>query len=89
MKIALYIEDGLHQIVLTPASEHERSILRLLTSKEHALEINHGSFYECRGGWVRFAYAGYRGEDNDSAMIVLRRKPEALPGGSVDSEVEP
>lgn len=79
MKIALYIADGLHQLVLTPESEHERNMLGLLRDKQHDLSIEHGSFYECQGGWMRHAYSGYRGDSNDSTMLVMRKKASDRP----------
>lgn len=66
MKIALYIEDGLEQIVLTPESETEKGIVGKLHDGSRALSIQRGSFYECRGGWVR------QSQNDDSTMIVLR-----------------
>lgn len=86
MKIALYIEDGLEQIVLTPESETEKLLLRKLDAADRDLTIHHGSFYECRGGWLRHqasfhgTYDGERKSD-DSTMLVLRPKPPVEPGG--------
>lgn len=80
MKIALYIEDGLEQIVLTPEGETETAILGKLSDGSRDLSIVRGSFYECRGGWVRHkrtwtdSVYGGSGEDS-STMIVLRPKP--------------
>jgi hypothetical protein len=78
MKIALYIEDGLEQIVLTPESETEKNILGKLHDGTRSLSIKRGSFYGCQGGWVRqqpIAY-GFPGVPQDredaSTMIVLR-----------------
>lgn len=53
MKIALYIEDGLEQIVLTPTTASERSILNRLHDGTRQLAIRRGAFYECKGGWTR------------------------------------
>jgi hypothetical protein len=78
MKIALYIEDGLEQIVLTPESTTEKGILGKLHDGSRSLNIVKGSFYDCRGGWKRYGQhyqsAMYGGsESNDeSTMIVLR-----------------
>ena len=57
MKIALYIEDGLEQIVLTPESDTEKGILEKLDDDSRELSIKHGSFYECQGGWTRHRQA--------------------------------
>lgn len=68
MKIALYIEDGLEQIVLTPESDTERGIIGKLHDGSREITIKKGSFYECQGGWVR------QSKNEDSALIVLRAK---------------
>lgn len=71
MKIALYIEEGLEQIVLTPQSPTEKDILRKMHDGTRSFELKRGSFYACRGGWVR------NGSDDDSTMIVLQQVPAA------------
>lgn len=68
MKIALYIEDGLEQIVLTPDSDTEAAILKKLDDGSRELSIKSGSFYACQGGWMR------QGSDDKSTMIVLRKR---------------
>lgn len=74
MKIALYIADGVEQIVLTPEGKTEKDILGKLHDGSRSLSIKRGSFYECRGGWVRQST-----NDDDSTMIVLRPdNPAAL-----------
>lgn len=65
MKIALYIEDGREQIVLTPTTETECGILGGLTNGRRKLTIKQGSFYSCMGGWTR------HGSDDQSTIIVL------------------
>lgn len=67
MKIALYIEDGLEQIALTPEGETEKSILGKLTDGSRQLSIKRGQFYACVGGWVR-----HSDHPEDSVMIILR-----------------
>lgn len=82
MKIALYIEDGLEQIVLTPDSETEANILKKLHDGTRELGIHTGSFYGCRGGWTRWKQPGSAYgtmPEDESTMIVLRRKPEGEP----------
>ncbi len=66
MKIALYIEDGLEQIVLTPETDTEKGIVGKLHDGSRTLEIHKGTFYRCQGGWVR------QDGGPDSTMIVLR-----------------
>jgi hypothetical protein len=69
MKIALYIEDGREQIILTPQSDHEKAILgKLQDMYEGArseLTIKRGEFYACQGGWTR------HGTRDESTIIVL------------------
>lgn len=66
MKIALYIEDGLEQLVLTPEGQHEKSLLGLLSSGRRELSIRQGQFFENVAGYVR------QGSSPESTMIVLR-----------------
>jgi len=47
MKTAIYIEDGVVQLVVTPESEFEKNALT--SFMEHDI----GVFYDCRGGWAR------------------------------------
>ena len=82
MKIALYIEDGLEQIVLTPESDTERAILGKLHGCDRELTIKQGAFYECRGGWTRHAELTWAGgvysppepRNDESTIIVMRAK---------------
>lgn len=69
MKIALYIQDGLEQIVLTPEGATEKAILGKLHDGSRTLSILKGSFYACQGGWVR------QSANDESTMIVLREVP--------------
>jgi hypothetical protein len=80
MKIALYIEDGLEQIVLTPESETEKAILGKIHDGSRSITLKRGSFYECRGGYERYEpqWQSYvydwrgSGSRDESTMIVLR-----------------
>jgi hypothetical protein len=73
MKVALYIEDGLEQIVLTPENDTERMVLAKLDGSHRSIEIAHGGFYLCQGGWVRHSPYAERSSDK-STMIILRQK---------------
>ncbi len=55
MKTAIYIEDGVVQLVITPESDFEKSTLGMLVNDDGKVEAKmyRGSFYDCRGGWVR------------------------------------
>lgn len=81
MKIALYVEDGLEQIVLTPESEAEEDILSKIHDDSRELSIKRGEFYGCRGGYTRwkkqYNSPYYSDQPNDeSTIIVLRRRAE-------------
>lgn len=76
MKIALYIEDGLEQIVLTPTSDTEKAILEKIHDGSRQMSLKRGEFYGCRGGWTRhkkqylLPYGGDEPND-ESTMIIL------------------
>lgn len=53
MKTAIYIEDGRTQLVLTPENDWEKSVVSAIELGSQNVSIQRGSFYECRGGWVR------------------------------------
>jgi hypothetical protein len=81
MKIALYIEDGLEQIVLTPTSDTEEAILEKIHDGSRQLSIKRGEFYGCAGGWTRqkkrYNSPYYSDEPNDkSTMIILQPAPD-------------
>lgn len=73
MKIAFYMQDGLEQLVFTPESDTEKAMLGKLHDGTRELSVLKGSFYECRGGWVRHVYDDYGHQSDDqSTMLVLR-----------------
>jgi hypothetical protein len=53
MKTAIYIEDGVTQLVLTPENDFEKDVVSKIGQGEQEVNIYNGSFYECRGGWNR------------------------------------
>jgi hypothetical protein len=78
MKIALYIEDGYEQIVLTPETETEKAIVGKLLDATRELTVRRGAFYHCQGGWLRQrepygAFHQYgKQPDDESLMLCLR-----------------
>lgn len=83
MKIALYIEDGLEQIVLTPEGATEKAILGKLSDGSRELSIKRGEFYACAGGWTR------HGRTDESTMIILTPRESddvVLPTGAAFGE---
>ena len=53
MKTAIYIEDRIVQLVVTPESEFEKNALTSFENKPLEVKIFSGTFYDCRGGWTR------------------------------------
>jgi len=76
MKVALYIDEGVEQIVLTPETASETAILGKLHDGDRDLTIARGGFYECQGGWVR------QSASPNSSMLVLRPRIAPNPEGS-------
>ena len=77
MKIALYIEDGIEQIVLTPQTEIEKNILSKFDSN-HIVKKYRGEFYGCTGGWTRWNQSNnyiMNDEIGDKSLIFVI-KPE-------------
>lgn len=88
MKIALYIEDGLEQIVLTPETKTEEKILGKLHDGDRELSIKRGGFYSCQGGWMRHEtihtstmYGGGERKDDESTIIVLKESSKEKDNG--------
>ena len=71
MKTAIYIEDGVQQVVLTPETDNEKNILKSIQEHKKELNLYWGSFYKCQGGWVR--QSDYKDEQN-SLIIILEDK---------------
>jgi hypothetical protein len=86
MKTAIYVEDGIIQLVLTPESDFEKNALTTFRNKPLDAKLFDGSFYDCRGGWIRqtnfYGTDFYgRGDGNDKSLILVARNapdnPEA------------
>jgi hypothetical protein len=78
MKTAIYIEDGVMQLVITPESEFERGAFKTFEGKPIGAQLFAGSFYDCRGGWVRQKhYSGFgHNDDNDERSLIIRTTQE-------------
>ena len=77
MKTAIYIEDGVLQLVITPETKFEKDVISMMTDKEITAQIFSGSFYDCQGGWVRqkafyqeHSPYGTYGSANDKSLIL-------------------
>jgi len=53
MKSAMFMEDGVVQLVLTPTSDFEKNALTTFRNKNLSANIFDGTFYKCQGGWDR------------------------------------
>lgn len=78
MKTAIYIEDGIVQLVITPESQFEKNALSTFSDKPLEAKLFSGSFYDCQGGWVRHSYRSHHELENDKSLILTMReqKPE-------------
>ena len=77
MKAAIYIEQGVTQIVLTPENEWEKNALKMIAeSSGQESQTYWDKFYECRGGWYRHGQAtsdyGYGTSVNDGSSLIFR-----------------
>ena len=74
MKTAIYIEDGTVQLVITPETEHEKNSLTIFNDKPLEAKIFSGSFYDCRGGWIKQKehYQTYGGKDHNDKSLIIR-----------------
>jgi hypothetical protein len=75
MKTAIYIEDGVVQLVLTPESEFEKNALRSFEGASTVTEIKAGQFYPCQGGWTRHEDYGSR----DRSLIIRTQRIDDAP----------
>lgn len=86
MKTAIYIEDGTVQLVISPETEFEKNALSTMREKSLDAEIFSGSFYDCRGGWVRqsahikeSSMYGSTGDANDKSLIIRVKETPDIP----------
>jgi hypothetical protein len=77
MKTAIYIEDGTVQLVLTPESEFEKNALSSFAERPLAAKIFAGSFYDCRGGWIRQKAYYHEAHDSEGQSVILRIDTQA------------
>ena len=68
MKTAIYIKDGVTQVVLTKESDFDAQVLKILKKGEYATFYD-GSFYHCQGGWFREG-----GPSEDSVIIKIEKE---------------
>jgi hypothetical protein len=78
MRAAIYIEQGVVQVALTPEDEWERNALRLI-EKADKVSTFRGEFYQCQGGWYRH---GGQGAENSLMFLIEKAKVEAEEAGN-------
>lgn len=76
MKVALYIADGVEQIILTPTDDAEKAILAKLPEGDGKLFVARGQFYVGNDRLMHSAAAGYSRQP-DSTYLFLSRKHAA------------
>lgn len=69
MKVAVYIEGGVTQLVLTAESDWEKNAINSVDKGGQTLTVKRGQFYECQGGWHR------QGGDDDSLILIVSERP--------------
>jgi len=68
MKTAIYVEDGVKQIVLTPENDFEKDVVSDFQNENLTVRIISGSFYNCNGGFVR------HGQSDESIILRVENK---------------
>jgi hypothetical protein len=77
MKTAIYIEDGVVQLVLTPENKFEQNALSSFKGKPMKTSIKLGQFYDCQGGWTRHGSGGqYDGLNGTDHSLIVRTEEE-------------
>ena len=84
MKTAIYIEDGVTQLVLTAESKHEQDVFKAVGDKIDRVKVFNGSFYGCNGGWIR--HSNWPGTDDRSLIMRLDSVPAELDPRGLDRE---
>jgi hypothetical protein len=80
VKTAIYIEDGVTQVVLTPETEWEKKAIKTMEDRFLKVRLFAGEFYDCRGGWVRqkeyHPHYTYGSDAHRDYSLILRIEPE-------------
>lgn len=79
MKSAIYLNEGITQVVPTPENDWEKNAIRMIHSSTVGsdLSIYKGGFYDCQGGWTR--HVAYHGPESHDSLTFKISKPMALP----------
>jgi len=73
VKAAIYIEEGVVQLVLTPEGKTEKGFLDLFKDKTLAANVAVGQFYECAGGFTRHGNSAEFGMNYDPQNSLIVR----------------
>ncbi|MFZ4696056.1 MAG: hypothetical protein ACOYMV_13105 [Verrucomicrobiia bacterium] len=84
MKTAIYVEDGTVQLVITPESDFEKNAIQTFGDGPVQAQMFRGTFYDCRGGWVRQSeYNSHLYDlsaDKGDRSLILRMDFSSKPG---------
>lgn len=76
MKTVIYIEDGTVQLVITPETEFEKNSLSTFREQPINAKLFAGSFYDCRGGWIKQTALQRQGQftcsDPEDSSLIIR-----------------
>lgn len=77
MKTAIYIDEGVTQLVLTPDNEWEKELIGKIAKAgdRHQVLFYEGSFYACNGGWtrhVRMYQPGLHDLDKEPKSLIIK-----------------
>ena len=90
MKTAIYIEDGVVQLILTPQNEFEKNTIKSITNKDLSVNTFNGSFYDCRGGWIRqeiyYHQSGFGNQNYDKSIMIRIEEKEPV---KEEQDIEP
>lgn len=81
MRTAVYIESGVTQLVLTPETEFEQSLLReIREGAPMSTRLVSGEFYRTGGGWIRSGLSPFEGGSAPkSLMVIIEKGPDEPP----------
>lgn len=86
MKTAIYVEDGVTQIVLTPVTAFEREVLTRISRDEVVqVRVAKGSFRRDPEGWQRFGTVGLDGAAEEQEHCLMLRLGAEGEGPSLSS----
>jgi len=71
MKLALYMQHGTTEVIITPETDWEKDTLeKIPTGGKYTLY--RGPFYECQGGWIRQGTGFGSGSPSRDESLIFR-----------------